>query len=240
MGTWCTTGLFLYEVRTLRHVANSGVREGRRDICITLRSWAEPKTCVFAMSRPMTVIEAIDDRGHSLTPEAVEANATPQGTGTFLYFNGSLSLGRRLARLSLIDHCLIQRASVPIRVSLAPTAAERAVGGIKLSVTTSNSDSNTCCVTLSVRRTPDSPLKLDDLQTAMWALRPRLLDGAGTQLQFRSESGVDHQDPVTVRYFWSSLGHGNSTIHPSTLIFDLPTDIKVIDIPVQFHDLPLP
>ena len=249
LGVWATSGPFLFEVTSLRHVADPAAPNGTHQMQIALRTWAEPKLCAFYTGNGISVRKAIDDRGGLLAPESTEAIPQMEPLAT-LYFNGARAFGRRLATLSLVDHCLIRRSSHRIELPLAKDSPGQTVEGITISAALDDPSGAADRIVVTAALGPDSRLDQGDLRTALLESRPRLFDDAGARMRFIITADATSSGPrggvpgggvpVGVEYSWWNMDEHGRPQHPGTLELDLPTDLQWVDVPVEFHDLPLP
>ena len=80
------------------------------------------------------------------------------------------------------------------------------------------------------------------LRQVMSDLRPQLLNAAGVPLRvFFARNATPQGDGDAISsYAWIKEDAAGAAVKPAKLIVELPTDVKAIDVPIAFDNLPLP
>lgn len=237
VGIWSTTGPFLFEVVSVDHAVDLPVGASGDEVSVEIRTWTEPKLRAFNVARGLSIRAAEDELGHALPARGIDANATDGETK--LRLGVPPDCGRRIARLSMVDRCFIQRTSSVIEMKWGDSITAQVIEGMKVSMTT-KLDPGTCHVTLTVGRGERSRLDWGDLRLAMSDLFPLLLDTAGAPMQSFHLHEQSGNDPLTIKYSWSNSDTRGRPQPAGKVVLDFPTDVKWVDVPVELRDLPLP
>ena len=242
LGVWTTTGPFLFEVVAVEHSIQIPAGSDGDEATVELRMWTEPKLRAFNVGGGLTVRTALDEREHSLQPRQTRVDGAGQASGSSATLRLGLpaNCGRRIARLSMVDHCFIQRTSSVIELKWGDAINSRVVEGMNVSMTTKLEQPSVCEVTLTVSRGERSDLDWGDLRLAIADLYPQLLDTAGAPMQPFNLHNQSGDEPLTIKYSWNNNDSRGRPRAAGKVVLDLPTDVKWVDVPVELRDLPLP
>lgn len=214
----------------------------------------EPK--LYAMSWSVgDVVEAADDAGHSLVlPRGAEPRRRAVYGGTragewestvWLGVPPRDRPGARLARVKFLSSFSVQTGVETLEVPNILTAkdVERVAGPARVvvkGVTRVGSDQ----YELAVASYPAGDVQAwRAVQAGQFRRGPRLLDANGRELMSGGGSSTMSATEYTsqLRFTGDPVGAAaNLPREPARLVWDLPTGVRQVQVPVEFENLPLP
>ena len=228
--------------------------------------FAEPKLTVTQVS-PLAVREATDDAGHSLVPptanpvaRALARAATRLPARTVearLKYPADGRAGRRIATLAGDLAITLARGAQPFEVDdlMGRPTVTRSLPGVRARVGVVRADADAYRVTIDCRRdqVPDDAWyamvnRVGDLAVLDDAGRPLTplgwtLDSANTLLSFKATGLFARTAAADVRLTappTSAATVPAPTGEPRKISWAVATRFKVVVVPVEFHDLPMP
>jgi hypothetical protein len=208
--------------------------------------YAEPKLNVMGRDWNPRLTEAIDDRGNSLlVPRAEGYNSMGQDTNMRWTMNASLAvpqdLGTRLVRLKGISRVMMQTKSE--RWESAPSAdgtpPAKSIAGRKYIIESlkpvGNGESYELKFTM-VRETA----KLEPWQQFGRGVRVSVLDAEGKALAMQGPSGGGSDEKMTYTYTFQRENGPRKAGPAAKVVVEVPTEVKEVEVPFEFTDLPLP
>ena len=138
LGVWSTTGPFLFEVVSLDHSVQIPAGGSGEEVQIAFRTWTEPKLRAFNVPGGLSVRTAADELGHALAARQTQNRGFSHSRGgeTTVALGLPADCGRRIARLSMVDHCFIQRTSSVIQLQWGDNITNRVIEGMNVSMST--------------------------------------------------------------------------------------------------------
>ncbi len=220
-------------------------RTGTRSLALHLGFLIEPKLTLTAVADRPTVAEATDDRGQSLLPvgQPTGGTMTPrvgmfwgadlpldpvaaEGAASLKTLRGSFAVevSAETHRLSIDDPAAGKSAEVDgVRLTIASMRTEPPGDG--------NAAARRTTLALEVAHPPGDPMAASRIGTVA------LFDAAGHR--FTTAATAPRDD--------GTLAHADLECHgpadagpPTKLVWTLPGRREIIQLPFEFHDLPLP
>jgi len=216
---------------------------------INLSLYPEPKIVILGASNSVRVEEAIDDRGNSLAPpEPVKRNYFP-GWGGYGGWNlyvplqyPKKNIGSRIVRFKGTTSLQIQTKAMILEIPNVMSVKEmtKVVSGVPITFKELKKTGDAYELHMMAAQpnlaSPEWPMLMRQLQT-----RLELVDGRGDVLDHRGMSSTGNNNFVEM-----SLNFGHSPRpdnlpagDPVKLVWEVPTESKSIELPIEFHDLPL-
>ncbi len=236
-------GPFAVQARWLQAVSDhtvqlgDGDRRGRTLLTLRLQFYVEPKVFLAGVADRPTVTEATDDRGHSLIPPGnPDAGRIAARTGITwwrdLQLDPAAAAGAasiKTVRGTFRVEIAAETAALSIANPAAGLTAEAA--GLKLTVDRLDAQGTEVGLDLTVLHPKGDPTAQDLVEFV------GLYDAAGRRLA-RTDLNRDEADgTLTARlHYRADPGVGP----PAKLLWTLPTAKRTVEIPFEFHDLPLP
>jgi len=252
VGTWCVSGPFGFVVNGVGHqlTLEDPGKIISESFGLRVQILAEPNVHILGMPQGFVVSEAVDDKGQSLLDD--HAPVLKEGFST--YPNPVLTLplkhpaeaGRRIAVVKAKASVLamLKSETVTIKDPVHAEAVTRTAGACKFTLGPLAPAARG--YELKVTMESQGAMKDEDwknLQTAMKRVsgsaalggtNPRKVTaGPGTV------SGAGAQVVVTYT-FSTSAPRGQTSVEITDLTMELPADVRAADVPLEFHDLPLP
>jgi hypothetical protein len=209
--------------------------------------FAEPKLNILGHDYQLRLTEAVDDQGNSLLlPGPPNHHSMGQDTSGRWSLGAALAipdnLGSKLKVIKGVNRVLMRTGSetweVP-DVSTAPTPT-RSLAGRRYVVEDFKAlpnDSYQFKLTI-IREAPES----EPWQQFGRGVKVTLLDADGKQLSSRGYGGGGSDERVSHTYtFARDVDHDDKKTGPAAkLVVEIPTEVKEVEIPFEFTDLPLP
>jgi hypothetical protein len=249
VGMWCVSGPFGFIVNSVGHKVAllPGGTPGEETFGIGVQIMAEPDVQILGMPQGFAISEAADEKGHSLIdPKAVvkEGFSTSPNPVVYMQLKYPQDAGRKIAVVKAKARVLamLKAERVTVKDPLKAAAMTKTVGGAKFALgpLTTGSRGHELSVTMEKGSLTDE--QFQSLQTAMRRVAASVTVG-GTQRQVRGNAGqvngVGAQ--ATLAYtFATTSPRGGSAVEITEMSIELPADVRAVDVPVEFHDLPLP
>jgi hypothetical protein len=215
---------------------------------INFSIFPEPKLNVLHGGGAITVEEAIDDHGNSLTPTG---NERMRFFGGFAGYGGWIyapleypkkNPGSRLVRFKGSTTFIIQTESEKIEIKNLPDLHQttRLVHGLQLTFQDFKKKGDTWQLRIHVNQPnfagTEWPQLIEGVQT-----RLQVLDAGGRQLDHRgmNTSSNNNAADLTLDFAPSNGFDGRPTGQPTRLFWEVPTKTRDINLPIEFKDLPL-
>ena len=196
----------------------------------------EPKLVLAGVADRPVATEAIDDRGHDL----LTRHGTPgrQASRDATFWTSSLSLdadaaagAKSIKHLKGFLHVEVADLAHAMTITPLATGATAEQQGIRLTVAKIDSNAESDTLFLRIAH-PQGDLTANDLFQSI-----DLFDAAGLRLVGYVEDHCDDGRTLSVQFaFYRPKGVGP----PVTLTWPLRAARRPVDIPFEFHDLPLP
>jgi len=269
MGPWEVSGPFAFEVQQISHSVDLNDKASA-PVHLTLGLQHEPKMILLNQSRSVTVIEATDDKGNHLAGYApVEPNPPKQGLWSSLLGGrahyvlpaaatwGSLDQplgidlqypsdpGHKIVSLRGKVQFLLETKVQSIELAASEKPSEQNVAGMKctLGPLVINSPQVFSC-TILLKRGSFSQANWDLIAASISGLKPIILDDQGKPLrdaQRQMTSSNYTSDFASASYMWWVQFDGNGDPpKPAKVMLDVPTEVRQIEVPISFENLPLP
>jgi len=249
----------LSRVNTLRLKGGNPIEEFN----ISLTVFAEPKIKVMDYSGTLELEEAIDDLGHSLIPPQVEGDVPPnievfgnlrEGTTSHWEVGATLhrpkGSGTKIARLKGTTGLQVQTKSALLDVPAASAKnLKRTVEGVRFLI--KNVDAAKC--EMSVFRDGRTDMEWFTLRMQLSAGEAMLKDEKG-KVVARSQAGLeDDETPdgqrmdLKIRFARELFDDGSNnreskkpSLTETHLVWEFPTEVRQLNVPFEFRDLPIP
>ena len=217
-----------------------------RNLNVQFTVFAEPKLNVMGHDYYVRLSEATDDRGNSLLmPNPGAYGTMGQDTSPRWSLGSQLAIpdniGAKLARIQGTTRVQIQTKSeiweIP-DISKAQSPSKSIAGRryVVEEFKTLSPEQYQLKFTI-IRETP----RLAEWQQYGRGVRLSLVDANGKYLQSQGYGGGGSDEKLTYTHtFGRDAGDGTKTGEPAKLIVEVPTDVKEVQIPFDFKDLPLP
>jgi len=243
------------EVHRFRTVDLTGMRGTDERFGLQVMVNAEPKVMVAQMSG-MEVTEAVDDAGHSLLPVARPGRGVPG-----MFFRGNVragqqidvplqypaaDAGKKIARLrgdvKVAVGQNVERFQIDDPLGAMKVSHALPGRGIEVQITKMSDDAFTVKVTLKRGNLPQEQwmamtnrafdIALEDADGHRMTTNGWGGGGGGDEFNFTGQ--------FTRNLMRVNGGRPQKTGQPVRLVWDVPTKVKNITVPVEFKDLPMP
>jgi hypothetical protein len=217
-----------------------------------IRLLADPKFKIIQASNPISIVTAVDENGESLVLNRGSASLSSVSSGWMIDLTAQLSAGARagdrIAELRGTATCVVQTASEKWEVDniLQANNIQKIVenGLTTLSIKSFQNGGNVYHAVVGiVMAQPPAGGARDPLSDQQYLARTiSLFDAQGRQLRpsaNRIESSANNS--WLFRFsFVPQDDQGKPTGEPAKLVWDIPTDFEVVEVPIEFKNLPLP
>jgi hypothetical protein len=220
---------------------------------LSFKVYVDPKVRVLKGSQQLKLIEVKDENGKSLIPAAPQGewmSGPSWGQGWMWQISTPLQwspdIGRKIATFRASARFMIETKTdhweIPDVLSAKDVVKE--VGTVKYTVkSVTQSGANSCNVKVLITQPPGRGEQnpLTDFSTFQRAIQ--LLDAQGIPWQSSGGGGGGSWERLEYDLsFYASDGAINSPKPgpPVKLRWSIPTEIKTVDVPVEFQDLPIP
>lgn len=223
-------------------------QETTRTCTLRMTLYTEPKVRLLRASSLATIERAVDENGKSLlgTPTT---STTPDRTSVYnpgvWSVSASLSpgpdAGRKIAVLKGVVRGAVQgqAKSVEFDNILAARNVSKVNAGCTLTVKEVRKISTSYTLTLNLKREKDAPAVLRELSPTQHI---KLVDAEGRALMRRTYANPPSGDSVdfTLNFAQDDFAAGDQTGEPVKLVWEVPVEVREIEIPFEFRDIPLP
>jgi hypothetical protein len=265
LGPWEVSGPFAFEVQQISRSILLSQDAGNSPVMMFIAVQHEPRITVLGKDQSVTVTEAVDDKGNKLS--AAGYGPMPgrhRGLWGSLLFGSPKTepvywatmdqpywvnlqcppdAGKKIVRFRGTVGFLVQTESQTLEAKAEQDSVlEKTVGGVKCKVGPIKLDQGQQldCPLLFTRETMDQA-SWTQMASALRGIVPRLLDDNGVVLPNEQPMGGNSQgDSVSASFHWWMNGTNGDAPRPAKLLLDLPTRTRVIEVPIQFDNLPLP
>ena len=200
---------------------------------------AEPKLTVLSALSTPELTEATDDRGRSLLPAGPAAQSGMNGQDGFVWqctapLDAAAAAGAKRIK-TLRGTTRVEVASEVKTLAIDPLAVGKTaeVAGVRVTVTALDGTGQQASLGLKIVRPAPGATGRDDLRVNAI----RVLDAEGHPLPQNGGNSSDDGQTYTMDYTYQRPpGVGP----PAKLTWALPTGRETLELPFEFHDLPLP
>ena len=200
---------------------------------------AEPKLTVLSALSTPELTEATDDRGRSLLPAGPAAQSGMNGQEGFVWqctapLDPAAAAGAKRIK-TLRGTTRVEVASEVKTLAIDPLAVGKSaeVAGVRVTVTTLDGTGQQASLGLKIVRPRAGAAGRDDLHVNAI----RVTDAEGHPLSQNGGNSSDDGQIYTMDYTYQRPpGVGP----PAKLTWALPTGRETLELPFEFHDLPLP
>ncbi len=250
----CLSGPFVAEVHSLSWDDNRSIdlnhfdpkqpdraeHAANRSLSVQFVFGAEPKLKVLRVLQVATLTEATDDRGKSLLPEKPADQPYMQQEAGYVWQSAAsldpdAAAGAKRLK-TLRGTTRVEVASSMASIVLDPIAVGKSAsaGGVRVTVTSFDPTGPQPKLGLKIvrPRTGDA----NDLPTGSI----RLLDAKARPLSQSGGSTSDDGQTLTLEYLYNRPDGNPDGGDPAKLTWDVPVGRETLDLPFEFHDLPLP
>lgn len=253
-GPAVASGPFMIVARSLSRSSNVDLAQPQnvqRDFSISFVVLPEPKLRILQSSYEAKVEVAVDDRGTSLVPTTASPEAGELMNNNSFPYNVTARLstaapggGKRIARLRCSTQFLVQTRRDVIEVPdlLNARNVTKTVAGRRLVVRSVQKNGEQYSVSVSLYR--------DDLSRADWeqfrspSSQIQVLDAGGNAFSPRGWSGGGSDAEMQYTFEFARQPADGDESHrpgePDKLVWELPLESRLMTIPFEFNDLPMP
>jgi hypothetical protein len=248
VGRWCTSGPFEYEVTQIEHgVPLSPSSMNGEFLTISIEAHVEPKLRVFSGPGVFSLEEAVDENGNNLvTPEGAWKPPSMQDQMAIHMAYPASNPGHRIVRLRATDHCVIAKTFETVEIPLPKDGSPptQTAGGMLIYTDTSdqqNGNSGVYMFKLTIHKREGGNIDWPSFTNAAHGIVPRLETADGNVLDpiFHTELQVNSDSIVFTPQWWKRSGNRQES-PPVKIVMDVPIELRSVDVPVQFDNLPLP
>lgn len=248
------SGPFMIVARSLSRSSNVDLvqpQNVQRDFSISFVVLPEPKLRILQSSYEAKVEVAVDDRGTSLVPTTASPETGELMNNNSFPYNVTARLstatpagGKRIARLRCSTQFLVQTRRDVIEVPdlLNARNVTKTVAGRRLVVRSVQKNGEQYSVAVSLFR--------DNLSRADWeqfrspANQFQVLDAGGNAFSPRGWSGGGSDAEMQYTFEFARQPADGDESHrpgePDKLVWELPLESRLMTIPFEFTDLPMP
>jgi hypothetical protein len=215
--------------------------------------YVDPKVRVLKGSQQLKLIEVKDENGKSLAPAAPQGewmSGPSWGQGWLWQLSTPLAwspdIGRKIATFRATARFMIETKTDHWEIADVLSAKDvvKEVGKVKYTIKSVTQNSpDQCNVKVLVTQPSGQPEQnpLTDFSTFQRAIS--LLDGQGRAWQSSGGGGGGSWERLEYDLSFYTGGGGMNVPKPGApvkLRWSIPTEIKTVDVPVEFQDLPIP
>lgn len=230
-----------------------------RDFSVNLRIYAEPKLKVLGGEYNATVTSAVDENGRSMTPPRLAETSVDQALSDAANWpwNASLSLtepqtvGKRIAMLKGSVKFLVQSVSERAELRDVMHGKDRRVdvagARFTLEPIVTGEGADQYVVQVRVEQRQMSAARWAHMTSGNVARWYSLVDARGNSLTPNDQSSeqVEHSETkqvhkVTFGTRNPHLPDGKVTGEPAVLQLEILTETRMLDVPFEFLNLPIP
>ena len=221
---------------------------------LSFKVYVDPKVRVLKGSQQLRLVEVKDENGKSLIPAAPQGEwmgGPSWGQGWLWQITTPLAwspdTGKRIATFRATAKFMVETKTDHWEIAdvLAVKDAVKEVGAVKYTIKSVTQNGPDQCsvkvlITQPAGRQPEQN-PLTDFSTFQRAIQ--LLDASGRAWQSSGGGGGGSWERLEYDLsFYSSGGGGNPPKPgpPVKLRWSIPTEIKTIEVPITFEDLPIP
>lgn len=224
-------------------IALAQPRAAQSDFSLQMMVYAEPKIRVLGHSATVRLDEAVDDKGHSLLPDAIAPGGFYGGGNGMWNLYAPLKYptdhaGTRIAIVRGNSDFVVQTHSDRLDVENPLTVHDlsRNVGGLTVNLYEMKKNGSNYEVRVSITRDP-ADSRWGYIQQNI-NQRLKVYDHAGELMEYRGMSSRAHNSMMefTLTLATSPRGGGE----PARLVWEIPTASKHLSVPFEFKDLPMP
>ncbi len=229
----------------------------QRDFSINLTAYSEPKLRVTSYASYLKLDEVVDDKGTSLLLAAPQYESMQSNSGWQYPLYARLSYpehpGTKIAKFKATAKFIIQTRSETVEVPLTadilsgkePKEVTKTVGGRRYTLkTVRKQNDQQYLVTTVCYRDGRNPQEWNQFQNSMFqTMGIQVVDDKGRPLMNQGmRSNNTSGDTMEVTYEFSRIDNGEETRvgDPAKFMWEVPLEVKQIDVPFELHDLPMP
>jgi hypothetical protein len=157
-----------------------------------------------------------------------------------------IDAGHTLVKLRATARLLIQVKSETLDVdfSASPNTQIKTIAGLKCTVPPFQSQgSQQGNAQITISRGQQSNAEWRQLCAGIGGIMPKLLDSRGNAARQVQSSGFNASDAqITANFYWFNQSNGDpdTAAKMTRLTLAIPTEMKMVQVPIEFDDLPLP
>ena len=253
-----TAGPFVFVVRKASRSSHVDLesKTTTRAIKLDMIALRDPKIRLFEMASALEIDTAQDEHGRSLAPP--DEHASPikaelvQDRGQFVWgVSATLDYPKEpthtlaLLRGRLHTSLVTRSERVELMNGKGVMSGARDAGGVHFNVKGFDSTGEASRIAISVNPVEGEGDEWTRFRGLVQASDFRVTDGAGSsyfvnvQMSPVQASGA-HEGMIEFRGFRALQADPKPAQVPTSVIWNVPTEITDVDIPVEIHDLPLP
>jgi hypothetical protein len=249
----CSSGAFFFVANRIERdyaVDLSRPNDLRHRFTFHLRAYSDPRLLILKNARDVRLTEASDETGQSLLP-ATSADYEPEPSEFRSLWEWDLvaklrhpgQAGRRIARLSGVARFLVRTRYETWTIDdvLGAGQVTRIIGANRVTVESLTSTDSGYVLRVSGHGNvgglagPPVPDQFDGIQRSI-----KLLDTDGRSFSIEFSGGGGAEDWFYNFTFTRPIGDQDRNAPPHKLVWEVPTEAKLLNVPFEFSDLPLP
>jgi hypothetical protein len=249
VGTWCVAGPFAFVICQISHEVPLGTGQSY-PLEMRMVALAEPGRQVLAFPSAFDIKELTDERGHSLVPADVQRRGGGFSEHQIRGYSKSITqllaypedAGRRIKTFSATAAFSLQTSSEAIKIDkpLESAGVTKKAGDVEVTVGKITTDNSFYRVPITINRGDASEGDWNNMQKVFNSCQPRLLDADGKELNMlNGQAQAVPGDSLSGEWLFLK-GSGANVRVPMKFVFDVPTAVQSVSIPLYFEDLPLP
>lgn len=230
-----------------RHLGGANVAQSQ--FGMNLNVYAEPKITVLRTAGSVRIDEAVDDHGNSLIPAE---NAARNFWGGYAGVGGwalyapmrypQKNPGTRLVKFKGSTTFVIQTRMEKLELAnvLSLHETTRTINGVAITFKELRKEGDVYRLHVRVGQSTFGGVEWQQLAEGLQT-RMQLQDADGRPLDHRgmSSSGTNDALEMTLDFARSPRPDGKTQGEPSRLIWEIPIETREVNVPIEFHDLPL-
>jgi hypothetical protein len=244
-------GPFLSVITDLRRINTVNMSDPKkvdRKIQIQMQTFAEPGVKMAQMSYQPSVVEAADDNGNAMVPEAQPDRRNMQGSNGNSWY-GTMSIpypttnpGTRIAKLKgTIDGSLhMQSEPVEFVDPLKATNASKTLGAQKVELSFLKKDGDNYSAEIIIYRGEQDQQAFNRSLNQQPSLHLTDAQNREYQTQFRGATSDGTKNTLQYQFRPTSRDAASKPSEPTKLAMEITTAMQDIEVPFELNDLPLP
>jgi hypothetical protein len=255
LGSWCVAGPMAFLATDISHRMNPATSGGGAesdDLTLRIDVMWEPKLKLTSFPQGLRLSEVVDEKGNTLLsggpPEAylaraslreADPNGRSQDSTLFQRLRYPRNPGRRIALLKGTGTYVAQLGSETVQITDPATAVTKKVGKWEYTIGPFQGSTSPMALPIVVQKGTASDEELASLMKSLQGLRPMLNpdDRPGAVNTRVTSQGAQTTITYTISVPPARAG-GAPTV--KVLTVELPGEVRRIEVPVEFRDLPLP
>jgi hypothetical protein len=256
VGVWCTAGPAAVVLESIVHEVDLRANPQPERFDLGLAVFVEPGVTVLAYPRGITFGTMADETELSLVPAKEEGREEEQrrqrsravaapsmGVGRItLPLAPPAGAGQKIAILrGTVDVVVgLKNEKVTLTREEADVGAEREIAGMKVTIAPLKQQNSYYVSSVSYEKGSMDDGAWAKIKKGLVGVPAVVLDQGGVALQvFNAPNASDNENSVTVAQQYYA-GGGSQTRVPRRVELEVPTEVQVLPLPVEFKDLVLP